>query len=357
MSFLEILRQTDSPSSPTPPRSCFPLAGADMLTLDQLVQRIQGEHQRCQTAIALGLLHGRNAGDYLLQAIALVPPEEWNSWLTDHCQMSVKTAATYMQIAQGWPSVDKLSERKSHQPALPRGENDSEKPDVALPERKGEINPPITVNSETVLNPTTINSVDVIPETEDQTENQAENQTENQTENLPTGDSLGDSFASPPVASEKTAASTTSKAESSPESSPKSSPKSSPESSPESSAKIYSFWIPGNVTPKARPRVTKNGTFFPQRYREWRLKAQGEILMQIHRMNPPLELPLKTAALRIILYGKHRGDGDNAIGSVCDALVSAGVLPSDSLKYLPYGSWRHIKSEETGVKIEIKPLS
>jgi Holliday junction resolvase RusA-like endonuclease len=308
-----------------------------MLTLDQLVQRIKGEHQRCQTAIALGLLHGRNAGDYLLQAIALVPTEKWNSWLSDHCQMSAKTAATYMQIAQGWPSVDKLSERKSHQPALPRGENDSEKPDVALPERKGGINPPITVNSETVLNPITVNSVDFIPETE--------NQTKNQTENLPTDDSPMWPFASPPVASEKTAASTTSK------------PESYAESYAESSAKIYSFWIPGNVTPKARPRVTKNGTFFPQRYREWRLKAQGEILMQIHRMNPPLELPLKTAALRIILYGKHRGDGDNAIGSVCDALVSAGVLPSDSLKYLPYGSWRHIKSEETGVKIEIKPLS
>ncbi len=337
MSFLEILRQTDRSCSPTPPLPCFPLPGADMLTLDQLVQRIQGEHQRCQKAIALGLLHGRNAGDYLLQAIALVPTEEWNSWLTDRCQMSAKTAATYMQIAQGWPSVDKLSERKSPQPALPRGENDSEKPDVALPGRKGEINPPITVNSETVLNPTAVNSVDVIPETE--------NQTENQTENLPTGDSPMWPFGSPPVAREETAASTTSK------------PESSAESSPESSAKIYSFWIPGNVTPKARPRVTKNGTFFPQRYREWRLKAQGEILMQIHRMNPPLELPLKTAALRIILYGKHRGDGDNAIGSVCDALVSAGVLPSDSLKYLPYGSWRHIKSEETGVKIEIKPLS
>jgi Holliday junction resolvase RusA-like endonuclease len=124
-----------------------------------------------------------------------------------------------------------------------------------------------------------------------------------------------------------------------------------------SSPTIYSFWIPGKVTPKARPRVTKNGTFFAKRYREWRLKAQGEIIMQVQQMNPSPKLPIQSAALRILLYGNHRGDGDNSIGSVCDALVAAGVLPADSLKYLPYGSWRHIKSPETGVKIEIKPLS
>jgi len=141
------------------------------------------------------------------------------------------------------------------------------------------------------------------------------------------------------------------------ESSETSAPKKTKTESSPKSPKIYSFWIPGKVTPKARPRVTKNGTFFPKRYREWRLRAQGEIIMQIQQMNPLPKLPFQEAALRILLCGNHRGDGDNAIGSVCDALVSAGVLPSDSLKYLPYGSWRHIKSAETGVKIEIKPLS
>ncbi|MBD2585439.1 RusA family crossover junction endodeoxyribonuclease [Planktothricoides sp. FACHB-1261] len=111
---------------------------------------------------------------------------------------------------------------------------------------------------------------------------------------------------------------------------------------------VVGYLLTGAV---ARQRTTNNNHYFnfPKRYREWRLKAQGEILMQIHRMSPPPQLPLRMAALRIFLSGNHRGDGDNAIDSVCDALVSAGVLPSDSLKYLPYGSWRHINSEETGV--------
>jgi len=113
------------------------------------------------------------------------------------------------------------------------------------------------------------------------------------------------------------------------------------------------LFVNGGCCPSTnnQQRTTNNNHYFnfPKRYREWRLKAQGEILMQIHPMSPPPQLPLRMAALRIFLSGNHRGDGDNAIDSVCDALVSAGVLPSDSLKYLPYGSWRHINSEETGV--------
>ena len=308
MSFIQLLQQAETKRKGVTSLRHNPLSStiAELLTLEQLAQRIHREHQQCQGNISMSLVHGRNAGDDLLRAIALIEPEQWTRWLTDHCHLSEKTAITYMDIARGWPTLDRVSKGAPINP-LPREKDNSEHPDLSLSDTKGERDRQDAVHSEAVLNP-----VDFTHSPED----------------LPEGDrSVGEQETSAPK-----------------------------ETTTQSSPKIYSFWIPGKVTPKARPRVTKNGTFFPKRYREWRLKAQGEIIMQIQQMNPPPKLPMQAAALRILLFGNHRGDGDNAIGSVCDALVSAGVLPSDSLKYLPYGSWRHIKSEETGVKIEIKPL-
>ncbi|NER39778.1 MAG: RusA family crossover junction endodeoxyribonuclease [Oscillatoria sp. SIO1A7] len=110
------------------------------------------------------------------------------------------------------------------------------------------------------------------------------------------------------------------------------------------------------MTPKARPRVTAHGTFLPKRYRQWRLRAEGEIIMQLQKMNPSPELPIQQAEVRILLRGNHRGDGDNLAGSVLDSLVGAGVVPSDSLKHLPRGSWRYIAGGETGVRVEIRPI-
>jgi Holliday junction resolvase RusA-like endonuclease len=314
MSFLEIIHPPETKSNALDSWQTNDLnVTSGILTLEELAARIDYEHQQSLHTIALGLLHARNAGDYLLEAIALVEPEQWNTWLTDHCHLSEKTAITYMQIAQGWPNVNRLTQDSSHHStALPKAKDDSEHPDVYLPNLKEGIDPP-SVKSKTVLN----------PPVEEPT---------SATKFSPTDRPI-DEVKTPRDKETKT------------------------ETTTDSSPKIYAFWIPGKVTPKARPRVTKNGTFFPQRYREWRLRAQGEIIMQVQQMNPPPKLPFQEAALRILLCGNHRGDGDNAIGSVCDALVSAGVLPSDSLKYLPYGSWRHIKSETTGVKIEIKPLS
>lgn len=78
--------------------------------------------------------------------------------------------------------------------------------------------------------------------------------------------------------------------------------------------------------------------------------------MQLQKMNPSPELPIQQAEVRILLRGNHRGDGDNLAGSVLDSLVGAGVVPSDSLKHLPRGSWRYIAGGETGVRVEIKPI-
>ncbi len=271
------------------------------VSLPELATRIHRAHQQCQSAVAFGLVHACDAGRWLLQAQAILTPEEWQIWLRQHCQLSEKTAQTYMQMVGGWSSL-------AIAPLAPQ---------LELPESTAPI-------------PSKFPSTDTATITVDVKAQAVRSAHLTKSENpspQPPQQDLEPEPVVPPTAQRS--------------------------QSPE----ILSFWIPGRVIPKARPRVTRNGTFLPQLYKQWRLRAEGEILMQLQQMHPQPQLPIQQAAVRIMLYGKHRGDGDNCIGSVCDALVSAGLLPSDTLKHLPYGYWRHIPSQTTGVKIELKPMS
>lgn len=89
--------------------------------------------------------------------------------------------------------------------------------------------------------------------------------------------------------------------------------------------------LDGNVVPKARPRVTRKGTFMPHRYRDWKTAAIFDFRAQAVELG--LTTPLSGVAISIQLVGKHprRGDLDNIAGSVLDALVQAGVLKDDSI--------------------------
>lgn len=116
-----------------------------------------------------------------------------------------------------------------------------------------------------------------------------------------------------------------------------------------------SFWIPGSCVPKARARVTRNGTYFPKRYQEWRRLAETEILIALKPSEKAL-LPIQRAEVRILLQGKHRGDIDNISGSCLDALTSAQVLLDDRLSCLPRLVIEHDPKGECGVLIEIKLL-
>jgi Holliday junction resolvase RusA-like endonuclease len=97
------------------------------------------------------------------------------------------------------------------------------------------------------------------------------------------------------------------------------------------------LFLPGYVVPKARPRVTRKGTFMPTRYREWRNSAEREILDQVRLQGLASVLPVERATVEILLTGKHRmsGDADNILGSYLDALVAVGVLKNDNLLHLP----------------------
>ncbi|MCT7961076.1 RusA family crossover junction endodeoxyribonuclease [Laspinema sp. D1] len=286
-----------------------------MVPLSALAAQINREHERCQQSVAIRLLHACTAGQLLIQAKLRVPAQKWQVWLAGYCNVPEATAQTYMEMAQGWPSV-------KQDPAIgPRQETlETEDSPTWTELRQEELEPPLVVNAQLLSESAqrlTFVSLLQRPKPEGRsrivrTEPRKAKPSEVQKETQPDSVNI---------------------------------------------ARTLTFWIPGPVIPKARPRVTANGTYLPKRYREWRLRAEGEIIMQVHQMNPLPQLPIERAAVRIILRGKHRGDGDNAIGSVCDALVGAGIFSSDSLKQIPFGSWRHIPDGETGVKIQIDAMA
>jgi len=112
------------------------------------------------------------------------------------------------------------------------------------------------------------------------------------------------------------------------------------------------FWLPGVVIPKARPRVSRNSTYLPQRYQDWQRLAIAELLLQISDRTP-LEYPV---VVRVLLQGKgHRGDIDNLAGSCLDALVKSGILEDDRLSCVGHLEARHEPKGETGCWIEIEP--
>lgn len=118
------------------------------------------------------------------------------------------------------------------------------------------------------------------------------------------------------------------------------------------------FWIPGRVTPKARPRVTRNGTYHLQQYQAWRNIAHVELFKQLEKLSAPNSmLPLQRVSVAVTLQGSHRGDADNLAGACLDALVEAGVLKDDRLSCLPELRVRHEpESRRLGVLVEVQPL-
>lgn len=310
----------------SPTRQKLPLEGdrqgqstPGMVPLTELAAQIHREHERCQQSVALGLLHARNAGQLLIQAKQRIPAQKWRVWLAGYCNVPEATAQTYMEMAQGWPSVKDDSANRETE-AIAEETPETEDSPTGTEFRPEELEPPLIVNAQ--LMSESAQRITFV------------------------------SLLQRPKAEPRSRILRTEPRKTKPSEVQK-------ETQPESvnRPKTLTLWIPGPVIPKARPRVTSNGTYLPKRYREWRLRAEGEILMQVHQMNPLPQLPIERAAVRIILRGKHRGDGDNAIGSVCDALVSAGIFSSDSLKHIPFGSWRHIPDGETGVKIQIEAMA
>ena len=104
---------------------------------------------------------------------------------------------------------------------------------------------------------------------------------------------------------------------------------------------------------KARPRVTRHGTYMPVAYKE----KQKEMRRQLQEQwgdKPPLEGPI---ALELEIYGEGRADADNIIGALMDA--ANGLLwTDDRVSIIPkiYVSWEKAKKADSLWRIVIHEI-
>jgi Holliday junction resolvase RusA-like endonuclease len=91
------------------------------------------------------------------------------------------------------------------------------------------------------------------------------------------------------------------------------------------------LYYEGKVIPKARPRVTYNGTFNPENY----VINQDELVFDLkcQKLQMNLTTIINPIEITINFIGKHsrKGDIDNLSGSILDAMVKAEIIKNDNL--------------------------
>lgn len=272
-----------------------------------LAALINSEHEQCITSPKTALLHARNAGEWLIEAMEQLSVEEWHSWLVNNCTLTERTAQTYIQIARNLPSVTKPAKVTN-----------------VVTEVEEQTQEEILDNLSSITNVAVIISEqknteipDLITETEATEKHIELEQSPNFTESVPTITTNYLSATTPAT---------------------------------------LTFFVPGVVVPKARPRVTSKGTYLPPRYRQWRNHAEVEISRQLWEQEYSQKLPLTKASVKVEVRGSHRGDLDNILGSCLDALVSANVLVDDRISVVPRLEVWHNSEGETGVLIEVRVI-
>ncbi|WP_232228412.1 RusA family crossover junction endodeoxyribonuclease [Lyngbya sp. PCC 8106] len=300
--------------------SIFTLPKLENEQLDQLAIRIHQEHQLCIKSPKTSLIHACNAGAWLLKAQPLVFTQAWENWLKTQCNLTLQTAQMYMRMAGKYPQVQDNIERS----ILPS-------PNPSQPD-----SPRLLTESKVVAETTTSS-----PPTQPQSKPSPEPLKQQPSPVYPPKESV----IEPIIDVDFTPIS--GKSESNYE--------------PNSTENLVRFCIPGTVVPKARPRVTSNGTYMPNRYREWRNRAEIELYRQMSQFHSTHKFPLQKVAVSLRFFGNHRtnSDLDNMAGACLDALTlnGAGVLMDDRLSCLPRLTVEYVSgTKETGVWIEIQPL-
>lgn len=98
----------------------------------------------------------------------------------------------------------------------------------------------------------------------------------------------------------------------------------------ETAKDAFHLFLSGEITPKARPRLLKNHAYLPEKYRNWKKDTIATLREQWTR--PSLK---KTEVVVITGARGQRGDLDNIIGAILDAMVQARVIKDDSVKNVP----------------------
>lgn len=107
--------------------------------------------------------------------------------------------------------------------------------------------------------------------------------------------------------------------------------------------------VPITPVPASRPRVTRWGTYYGKRYKEW-LKNAAELLGTC--TGTPIDQPVRAELLFAIPRSKTgkltvpTGDGDNYEKAILDVIQHSGHLMDDRLittltwrkRFIPYGT-------------------
>jgi hypothetical protein len=86
----------------------IPTDTPELLDLAGLIRR---EHDQCREAMKAGLQHAIAAGLLLIEAKARCPKGAWQSWVTESCAMSARTAQAYMHVARHREQLEAKAQR------------------------------------------------------------------------------------------------------------------------------------------------------------------------------------------------------------------------------------------------------
>ena len=116
---------------------------------------------------------------------------------------------------------------------------------------------------------------------------------------------------------------------------------------------MISIFIPMAPLGKARPRVTKRGTYMPVKYSKWKAEFGTRAKLAWAPFHP-ITGPFSMRVIFGTLTGKMRSDLDNCWGSVADALQDVGLIANDrDCRQLMA---RIITSDAPGILVEVEAL-
>jgi hypothetical protein len=89
-----------------PKRAIKPTPISNKQQLSELAQNINEHHLAVKTAFESMVRHAEAAGRDLIQAKDQVRHGGWEDWVTEHTDVSLRTASNYMRIARELPKLD-----------------------------------------------------------------------------------------------------------------------------------------------------------------------------------------------------------------------------------------------------------
>jgi hypothetical protein len=78
-----------------------------------LVTAINDEHRRCDEAVSTALDHAMRAGDLLIEARADIGHGNWQAWIEENFEGSLRRAQEYMRLAKNRESIEAEKARSS----------------------------------------------------------------------------------------------------------------------------------------------------------------------------------------------------------------------------------------------------